>query len=80
MARPSVAFAAYPANPQIYFAFFPPTDGAGLPASEFAVAETFGFSLFGFLASLFPRFLPLAIVCPSNVQRSGAGLTRVWLR
>jgi len=63
--------------PWIYFVFFPPIDKAGLPAREFAVAETFGFSCLGFLASLLPRLLlPLAMVCPSKMQRSDAELAR----
>jgi hypothetical protein len=43
---------------------------------EFAVAETFGFSFFGFLVSLL-LFLPLAMVCPSAVQRSDVEMTKV---
>jgi hypothetical protein len=54
-----------------YFTFLPEIDSAGFPACEFAVAETFGFSCFGFLVS-FLLFLPLAIVCPFNMQQSGA--------
>ena len=53
-------FHAYPS----YFTFFPPIANAGFPASELAVAETFAFSCFGFLASLFPRLLPLAMMFP----------------
>ncbi|SDW77002.1 hypothetical protein SAMN04488001_1759 [Litoreibacter albidus] len=49
-----------------YFTFLPAIEIAGFPALEFAVAETFGFSCFGFLASLL-LFLPLAIVCPSKM-------------
>ena len=48
--------------------FFPPIESAGFPASEFAVAETFTFSFFGFLVS-FLLFLPLAILCPFKMQR-----------
>ena len=58
-----------------YFAFFPPIAIVGLPERELAVAETFGFSFFGFLVSLLV-FLPLAIVCPSKLQRSSAKLTK----
>ncbi len=49
-----------------YFGFFRPVSNAGLPASELAVAETFGFSCFGFLASLLPRLpcLSFFIVVP----------------
>jgi len=55
----------------LYFTFFPPIDSSGLPARELAVAETFGFSCFGFLASLLPRLLlPFDIVCPFKMQRS----------
>ena len=49
--------------------FFAPI--VGLPAIELAVAEIFGFSFFGFLVS-FLLFLPLAITCPSKMQRSYA--------
>lgn len=64
-----------------YFAFLPPIDSAGFPASEFEVAKTFGFSCFGFLASLFPRLLfPLPMVCPSKMQRPVAGMAMVRLR
>ena len=60
-----------------YFTFFPPIASAGFPARELAVAETFGFSCFGFLASLLPRLLlPFDIVCPSKVQRSNAEMAR----
>ena len=52
---------------------------AGFPALEFAVAETFGFSCFGFFASLL-LFLPLAMVCPSKMQRSDAGMAGAALR
>ena len=41
-------------------------EGAGRPASELAVAETFSFFFFGFFVS-FLIFLPLAIVCPSKI-------------
>jgi hypothetical protein len=41
-----------------------------------AVAKTFVFSCFGFLASLFPRLLPLAMICPFNVQRSEIEMKR----
>jgi len=51
----------------LYFTFLPATDIAGLPVSEFAVAETFAFSCFGFLTS-FLLFMPLAICCPFRVQ------------
>ena len=49
-----------------YFIFFPPIASAGLPSRELAVAETFGFSCLGFLASLLPRLLllPLAMIGP----------------
>lgn len=50
-----------------YFTFLPAIETVGFPAMEFAVAETFGFSCFGFFASLL-LFLPLAIVCPSKMQ------------
>ena len=49
--------------------FFAPI--IGLPAIELAVADIFGFSFFGFFVS-FLLFLPLAIVCPSKMQRSNA--------
>jgi len=52
--------------------FFAPI--AGLADRELAVAETFGFSFFGFFVS-FLLFLPLAIVCPSKMQRSDALVT-----
>lgn len=61
-----------------YFTFFPAIDSAGFPACEFAVAKTFGFSCFGFLVS-FLLFLPLVIVCPLNMHRSGAGMARIRL-
>jgi hypothetical protein len=32
------------------------------------VANTFGFSFFGFLASLLPRFFPLDIVIPFRIN------------
>ena len=56
---------------QSYFSFFPPISNAGLPATELAVAETFGFACFGFLASLLPRLppLPLVIVVTFRVGR-----------
>ena len=49
-----------------YFTFLPPIASAGFPSSELAVAETFGFSCLGFLASLLPRLLllPLAMRGP----------------
>lgn len=50
-----------------YFTFLPAIETVGFPAMEFAVAETFGFSCFGFFASLL-LFLPLAIVYPSKMQ------------
>ena len=59
-----------------YFTFLPATEIAGFPALEFAVAETFGFSCFGFLISLL-LFLPLAMVCTSAVQRSDVEMTKV---
>lgn len=62
-----------------YFTFLPEIEIVGFPAREFAVAETFVFSCFGFLVS-FLLFLPLAIVCPYNVQRSGAEVAWVRLR
>ena len=58
----------------VLFYFFAPI--AGLADRELAVAETFGFSFFGFFVS-FLLFLPLAIVCPSKMQRSDALVTRV---
>lgn len=58
-----------------YFTFLPAIEIAGFPALEFAVAETFGFSCFGFLASLL-LFFPLAMVCPSKMQRSNAVLAK----
>ena len=57
---------------KVLFYFFAPI--AGLPDRELAVAETFGFSFFGFFVS-FLLFLPLAIVCPSKMQRSDALVT-----
>lgn len=57
-----------------YFTFLPAIEIAGFPELEFAVAETFGFSCFGFFASLL-LFLPLAMVCPFKMQRSNAELT-----
>ena len=54
--------------------FFAPI--AGFAARELAVAETFGFSFFGFLVS-FLLFLPLAILCPSKMQRSDAKMASV---
>jgi len=53
----------------------PAIDIGVFPALEFAVAETFGFSCFGFFASLL-LFLPLAIACPSKKQRSDAVLAK----
>ena len=44
---------------------------AGVLDRELAVADTFGFSFFGFLVS-FLLFLPLAIVCPFKLQWSDA--------
>jgi hypothetical protein len=58
-----------------YFTFLPAIEIAGFPALEFAVAETFGFSRFGFLASLL-LFFPSAMVCPSKMQRSNTGLAK----
>jgi hypothetical protein len=57
---------------RVLFYFFAPI--AGLADRELAVAETFGFSFFGFFVS-FLLFLPLAIVCPSKMQRSDALVT-----
>jgi len=48
----------------IYLFFFLATSIVVVPAFEFAVAETFGLIFFGFLTSLLPRFLPLAIRFP----------------
>jgi hypothetical protein len=56
--------------------FFPAIATAGFPAKEFAVAKTFGFSCLGFLVSLL-LFLPLAIVCPSKMQRADAKMAWV---
>jgi hypothetical protein len=56
-----------------YFTFLFAIDTAGFPVREFAVAETFGFSCFGFLVS-FLLFLPLVMICPFNMRRSGAGM------
>ena len=48
----------------LLFHFFLAVASIGFAASEFAVADTFAFSFFGFLDSLFPRLLlPLPIVC-----------------
>ena len=49
-----------------YFTFLPLISRGGFPARELAVAETFGFSCLGFLASLLPRLLllPLAMRGP----------------
>ena len=58
----------------VLFYFFAPI--AGLADRELAVAETFGFSFFGFFVS-FLLFLPLAILRPSKMQRSDALVTRV---
>ena len=58
-----------------YFTFLPAIEIAGFPALELAVAETFGFSCFGFFASLL-LFLPLAMVCPSRMQRSDAVMAK----
>ncbi|WP_377150785.1 hypothetical protein [Roseovarius aestuarii] len=65
-----------------YLTFFPAMEIGGFPASEFAVAETLGFSCFGFLASLFPRLLLLlAMVFPSKIAvircRDGRVMTAV---
>jgi hypothetical protein len=58
-----------------YLTFFPEIDSAGFPARGLAAAEALGFSCFGFLASLLPRMLlPLAMVGPSNMQPSNAGM------
>jgi len=46
-----------------YLFFFLATSNV-VTAFEFAVAETFGLIFFGFLASLLPRSLPLAIRFP----------------
>jgi hypothetical protein len=62
-----------------YFIFLPAIESAGLPSLEFDVAETFGFSCLGFLASLLP-FLPLAIFSPSKLQCSFAEMARYSLR
>jgi hypothetical protein len=56
-----------------YFTFLPPIESAGLPVLEFAVACTFGFSCLGFFTSLL-LFLPLAMICPSKMQRCSAEL------
>lgn len=50
----------------------------GLFTKGLVAAGAFGFSFFGFLASLLPRWLlPLAIVCPSKLQRYNAGMARL---
>ena len=49
---------------------------AGLLARELAVAETFGFSFFGFFVS-FLLFLPLAIVRPFKVSLSNSEIN--WI-
>ena len=51
-------------------------EGAGRPASELAVAETFSFFFFGFFVS-FLLFLPLAMVCPFTMQRFDTTMARV---
>ncbi|WP_209426370.1 hypothetical protein [Pararhodobacter sp. SW119] len=49
-----------------YF-FFSPSD-IGFTAPELAVARTFGFSCFGFFASLFPRLLLPFPITTSKVE------------
>ncbi len=49
----------------VYLTFLPATFIPDFPAFEPAVAETFGLTCFGFLASLLPRLLlPLDIGFP----------------
>lgn len=47
-----------------YFTDLPAITVPFLTVPEFAVASTFGFSFFGFLASLLPRFFSLDIAYP----------------
>ena len=66
----------------VHFAFLAPRE-TGLSAPEFAVARTFGFSCFGFFASLLPRLLsPLPIMfsqveIPARDMREGPFLAEI---
>jgi hypothetical protein len=63
---------------QILPHFFLAVGIIGFAASEFAVADIFTFSFFGFLDSLFPRLLlPLPIMCSSFVQRSSLRMATI---
>lgn len=60
-----------------YLPFFSPSE-TGFAAPELAVARTFGFSCFGFFASLFPRLLSPFPIASSQVDypaRRHAGRT-----
>jgi hypothetical protein len=56
LVMPEAGERAVPARGQAYLPFFSPSV-TGFAAPELAVANTLGFSCFGFFASLFPRLL-----------------------
>lgn len=64
VAAPKGGIAVVRAKPRsgAYLTLDPPMTGPDLPALELAVAKTLGFSFFGFLASLLPRFFSLDMV------------------